>query len=147
MHRALLDIVAVMNAPNVDEEVVRAAGIPLDRALFPLLMHIERFGPIGIVDLADRVGRNYTTVSRQVAKLDDLGLVRRETNAKDRRMSVVIVSPKGQDMTDKVAVARENIGHRLMEDWQPEEVEQLVKLVTKFARGLRKLHDSSLSEE
>ena len=81
LHAALLDIMAVMNRPQRDEAMVRAAGIPLDRALFPLLVGIERFGPIGVVELADRVGRDYTTVSRQVAKLYELGLVRRQAGA------------------------------------------------------------------
>ena len=66
-----------MNRPQRDEALIREAGIPLDRALFPLLVGIERFGPIGVVELADRVGRDYTTVSRQVAKLESLGLAER----------------------------------------------------------------------
>ena len=75
LHGALLDIVSIMNRPQRDEVLIKEAGIPLDRALFPLLVLIERFGPIGVVDLAGRVGRDYTTVSRQVAKLEDLDLV------------------------------------------------------------------------
>ncbi len=71
LHGALLDIVSVMNRPQRDAELIKEAGIPLDRALFPLLVGIERFGPIGVVELADRAGRDYTTVSRQVAKLEN----------------------------------------------------------------------------
>lgn len=67
LHGALLDIVSVMNRPQRDEAMVKKAGISLDRALFPLLVMIERLGPIGVIELADRVGRDYTTVSRQVA--------------------------------------------------------------------------------
>ncbi len=65
LHAALLDIVVAMNRPQRDQMLIEAAGISLDRALFPLLVGIERFGPIGVVDMADRVGRDYTTVSRQ----------------------------------------------------------------------------------
>ena len=83
LHAALLDIVSVMNRPQRDEVLIKEAGIPLDRALFPLLVGIERFGPIGVVELADRVGRDYTTVSRQVAKLESLGLVKRQDSAAD----------------------------------------------------------------
>jgi DNA-binding MarR family transcriptional regulator len=83
--------------------MVRAAGISLDRALFPLLVVIERRGPIGVVDLADRVGRDYTTVSRQVAKLEGLGLVERQAAAADRRVSHASVTAKGKAMTDEGA--------------------------------------------
>lgn len=84
LHGALIDIVSVMNRPQRDEAMVKEAGISLDRALFPLLVMVERLGPIGVVDLADRVGRDYTTVSRQVAKLDSLGLVERQRRTSAR---------------------------------------------------------------
>ena len=72
------------------------AGIRLDRALFPLLIAIGRFGPIGVVDLAERVGRDYTTVSRQVAKLEELSLVKRRASSADRRIREAIIAPAGK---------------------------------------------------
>src|ERR1700744_4458135 len=96
LHSSVLDIVGVINRPQRDETLIQAAGIPLDRALFPLLVGIERFGPIGVVDLADRAGRDYTTVSRQVAKLESLGLVERQAGAADRRVREAIVTAKGK---------------------------------------------------
>jgi DNA-binding MarR family transcriptional regulator len=76
-----------MNRPQRDKALIKEAGIPLDRALFPLLVSADRFGPIGVVKLADRVGRDYTTVSRQVAKLESHGLVERRGNSADRRFA------------------------------------------------------------
>ena len=136
LHGALLDIVAVMNRPQRDEALIRAAGIPLDRALFPLLVGIERFGPIGVVEMADRVGRDYTTVSRQVAKLESLGLVERKGSAADRRVREVIVSPKGKAMTDLVDSARERIGRAIFATWEADDIDELVRLMRKFADAL-----------
>src|SRR5689334_2842457 len=113
LHGALLDIVAMMNRPQRDEVLIEAAGIPLDRALFPLLVGVERFGPIGVVELADRAGRDYTTVSRQVAKLEQLGLVQRQPSAADRRVREAAISPKGKAMTDLVDQARDRIGRAI----------------------------------
>lgn len=39
-----------MNRPQRDEAMIREAGIGLDRALFPLLVLIEKRGPIGVVE-------------------------------------------------------------------------------------------------
>jgi DNA-binding MarR family transcriptional regulator len=133
LHAALLDIVSVMNRPQRDEVLIKAAGIPLDRALFPLLVGIERFGPIGVVELADRVGRDYTTVSRQVAKLEDLGLVQRGGSATDRRVREAVITPKGKAMTNLVDAARERIGRAIFETWDAREIEELVRLMRKFA--------------
>lgn len=133
LHEAFIDIVSVINRPKGDEMIVREAGISLDRALFPLLIGIERRGPIGVVDLAERMGRDYTTVSRQVAKLESLGLVERHAAAADRRISEATVTAKGKTMTDAVDRARERIVGAMFATWDEHDVEELVRLVRKLA--------------
>jgi len=137
LHAALLDIVAVMNRPQRDEVLIKAAGIRLDRALFPLLVLIERFGPIGVVELADRVGRDYTTVSRQVAKLESLGLVGRQAAAGDRRVRAAVIAPKGKAMTDAVDAARDRIGRAIFRSWDKDDIDDLVRLMRRFADAVR----------
>ncbi|WP_307432104.1 MarR family winged helix-turn-helix transcriptional regulator [Labrys monachus] len=137
LHDAVLDIVAVVNRPQRDEMLIREAGIRLDRALFPLLVGIERFGPIGVVDLADRVGRDYTTVSRQVAKLESLGLVERRGSAADRRVREAAITPKGRAMTDLVDAARERIIRAILAPWDARDVDELVRLMRKFADAVK----------
>jgi DNA-binding MarR family transcriptional regulator len=137
LHDALLDIAAVLNRPQRDAALIRAAAIPLDRALFPLLVGIERFGPIGIVELADRVGRDHTTVSRQVARLEELDLVARRAGAQDRRVREAVIRPKGKAMTDRVDAARERIGRAIFKTWDPRDVDELVRLMRKFADAVK----------
>jgi DNA-binding MarR family transcriptional regulator len=136
LHDALIDIVSVINRPQRDELMVREAGISLDRALFPLLVVVERRGPIGVVDLADRIGRDYTTVSRQIAKLESLGLVARQAGAGDRRVREAVVTAAGKAMTDRVDAARERFGHIVFENWDERDVRELVRLMRKFADGI-----------
>ena len=136
LHDALLTIVSVMNRPQRDEMLIREAGIPLDRALFPLLVGIERLGPIGVVDLADRAGRDHTTVSRQVAKLESLGLVARRESAADRRVREAVVTDKGKATVALVDAARERVGRAVFESWDAEEFDTLVRLMGKLADAL-----------
>jgi DNA-binding MarR family transcriptional regulator len=136
LHGAVLDIVSAMNRPQRDDILIKAAGIRLDRALFPLLVGIQRFGPIGVVDLADRVGRDYTTVSRQVAKLEGLGLIMRQGSLSDRRVREAAIAPKGKAMTDFIDAAREKLAGAIFETWDPHEVEELTRLMRKFADAL-----------
>jgi DNA-binding MarR family transcriptional regulator len=136
LHGAMLDIVSAMNRPQRDEALIKEAGIALDRALFPLLVGIQRFGPIGVVELADRVGRDYTTVSRQVAKLESLALVRRQGSVADRRVREAVVTPKGKAMTDLVDAARDRIGRAIFETWEVRDVDALVRLMRRFADAL-----------
>lgn len=137
LHDAMIDIASVMNRPERDEGMVRDAGIALDRAMFPLLVVIERRGPIGIVELADGVGRDYTTVSRQVAKLESLGLVERRKGEADRRVHKAVIAPKGKAMTDKVDTVRERNARAIFEAWDAHEVDDLVRLMRKLADAMR----------
>ncbi len=136
LHGALLDIVAIMNRPQRDEALIKEAGIRLDRALFPLLVSVERFGPIGVVELADRIGRDYTTVSRQVAKLESLGLIERRVNDADHRVRDAVVTPKGKALTDMIDAARDRIGRSIFERWSAQDIEELTRLMRKFADAL-----------
>lgn len=137
LHEAMLDIVSVMNRPQRDEALIKEAGIALDRALFPLLVGVGRFGPIGVVELADRVGRDYTTVSRQVAKLESLGLVDRRGSAADRRVREAVITRRGKAMTDLVDAARERIGRAIFETWDTHDIDELVRLMRKFADAVK----------
>jgi DNA-binding MarR family transcriptional regulator len=126
-------------APPCEVDGEREAG----RALFPLLVGIERRGPIGVVDLADRMGRDYTTVSRQVAKLESLGLVKRHASEADRRVSEATVTPSGKAMTDAVDRARERIVGGMFATWDDQDVEDLVRLMRKLADAMIAPGDSS----
>lgn len=137
LHGSLVEIVGVMNRPQRDEAMVREAGISLDRALFPLLVLVERLGPIGVVELADRVGRDYTTVSRQVAKLESLGLILRQASAVDRRVRESVITEKGKVMTDRVDEARERMGVSIFSTWNEGDFENLVRLMRKFAEDIK----------
>ncbi|WP_218586104.1 MULTISPECIES: MarR family transcriptional regulator [unclassified Pseudomonas] len=126
-----------MNRPQRDEAMVREAGISLEGALFPLLVLVERLGPIGVVELADRVGRDYTTVSRQVAKLEGLALVDRQANANDRRVRETVITEKGKVMTDRIDEARERLGQAIFATWDDQDVDDLVRLMRRFADELK----------
>lgn len=134
------EIVGILDAgvqPLASRRRVQEAGITLDRALFPLLVMVERLGPIGVVDLADRVGRDYTTVSRQVAKLDALGLVERRGGAGERRVREATITPKGKAMSELVDEARERIAKRIFAKWPQRDVEDLARLMRKFADDIQ----------
>lgn len=127
-----------MNRPQRDEAIIREAGITLERAQFPLLVLIERFGPIGVVELADRVGRDYTTVSRQVAKLEEQELISRRESAADRRIREAVISKKGKAMTDRVDEARKRIGFAIFSEWDEHDLDELVRLMRKFADDIQR---------
>jgi DNA-binding MarR family transcriptional regulator len=136
LHEALIDLVGFFNRPQNDAVLLREAGVSLDRALFPLLVLIQRRGPLGVGELADRVGRDYTTVSRQMAKLDSLGLVTRRAGKTDRRVTEAVVTDKGQAMSEVLDAARERLAGAALAGWSKDDLEELTRLLRRFVDNL-----------
>jgi DNA-binding MarR family transcriptional regulator len=139
LHRSLMEIVAVINRPERDDEVLKLAGLSLERALFPLLVHIGTVGPIGVVELAERVGRDYTTVSRQVARLEELGLIERRASALDKRVREAFITPEGQIATNAIDRARTVLAIEIFKVWDQADFDQLNRLLRQLADGMNRI--------
>ncbi len=134
LHHTLVDLVGLMNRPQRDSALLEEAGVSLDRALFPLLIAIERRGPIGIVELAELVGRDYTTVSRQVTKLDGLDLINRHLSKSDNRMRKAGITAKGKEITSAIDAARGRLATALFAKWSKRDLRDLARLMRRFCR-------------
>lgn len=133
LHEALLDLTGVLNQPQPDAALIALAGVDLDRALFPLLVRVARRGPLAIGALAELCGRDYSTVSRQISKLESLGLVAREADAADARVTNAAITKKGEVMTRALDRARDNRMTSLLAEWDSDEIAELARLLRKLA--------------
>jgi len=133
IHAVLLQLNGYMNRPDLDQAFLARAGVKLDRALFPLLTRIGLYHPISVVELASLVGRNHSTVSRQSAKLEALGLVQRQTAKGDLRVRLLEPSASGWKMLDQFAGARRKFVNKRLGDWTVEERAALLDLLRRFS--------------
>jgi DNA-binding MarR family transcriptional regulator len=133
IHAVLLQLNGYMNRPDLDQAFLRRAGVKLDRALFPLLTRIGLYHPISVVELAGLVGRNHSTVSRQSAKLEALGLVQRRAAKGDLRVRLLEPSVSGRKMLDQFASARRTFVNKRLGDWTDEERATLLDLLRRFS--------------
>jgi DNA-binding MarR family transcriptional regulator len=139
LHTALMDIVGMFNSPRFDDILLEEAGVSLDRALFPLLVRIDVLGPISVVELADQVGRDHSTVSRQVAKLQAQGYVVRTPRPGDQRVRAASITPQGKDIARTLAAARERLFRRVMGGWSEEDRLALARLNSKLAESMKRV--------
>jgi|SRR5580700_378522 DNA-binding MarR family transcriptional regulator len=133
LREALLDLTGVLNRPQPDVALIALSGVKLDRALFPLLVRVDRRGPLAIGELAELCGRDYSTVSRQISKLEGLGLVGRQVDVADARVTNAMITKKGRVMTRALDRARERLMTELLADWDKKQVAQLARLLRKLA--------------
>jgi DNA-binding MarR family transcriptional regulator len=97
---------------------------------------IQRRGPLGVGKLDEWVGRDYTTVSRQVAKLEELDLVARRTSKTDARVTEAVVTEKGQAISDMLDGARERLARNALAGWSRDDLAEFARLLRRFADSL-----------
>jgi DNA-binding MarR family transcriptional regulator len=142
LRSAVGDLVALVNQSPLGGRLVREAKLPLDPALLRIAGAVYRFGPIGLVDLAERAGRDHTTVSRQVAKLEALGLVERRQSAADKRVSEVALTAKGRRTGEMLFAAQEKVMAPILAKWSDKDLGELTRLLRRLTEDLAALKDS-----
>jgi DNA-binding MarR family transcriptional regulator len=145
IHAVLLQLNGYMNRPDLDQAFLARAGVKLDRALFPLLTRIGLYHPISVVELASLVGRNHSTVSRQAARLETLGLVQRRTAKGDQRVRLLEPSTDGRKMLDQFANARRRFLNQRLGDWTDDERTALLDLLRRFSATIANLEATAAS--
>jgi DNA-binding MarR family transcriptional regulator len=133
---ALLDLMGFLSSPKRDDVLLNEAGVNLDRALFPLLVRLARSGPLSVAGLADQVGRDHTTISRQLAKLESLGLIARPVGGADRRVRAAALTRAGDKIVRAISAARRRLLSRALAKWTPEDRAALAKLNRRFVDAL-----------
>ena len=144
---ALIDLVGCMNSPRQDDVLLREAGVSLDRALFPLLVRISVAASIGVAELAEQAGRDASTVSRQIARLEELGLVSRQPGRKDLRIREARITGAGFNTIHAITAARRRLLDQLLSNWTREERESLPKLLRKLADEMKGRQGTEPAEE
>jgi len=142
LRSAVGDLVAVVNQSPLGGRLAREAKLPPDPALLRIAGVVYRFGPIGLVDLAERAGRDHTTISRQVAKLEELGLVERRPSPTDGRVSEVALTAKGRRTGEMFFAAQEKVVAPILDKWSEKDLADLVRLTRRLVVDLKALKDS-----
>ncbi|MBS0222629.1 MAG: MarR family transcriptional regulator [Proteobacteria bacterium] len=132
----MVDLIGFLNSPQRDDALLHEAGVRLDRALFPLLVALGARGALGVVELADLVGRDHTTVSRQLAKLQSLALVERHEGDADRRKRAAQLTNEGRNIVRAITLARRRLLSRVLADWSESDRAALADMSRRFADAL-----------
>ena len=112
----------------------------MDRAAYLLLNRLDREGPMGVKALAEAMGIDSSTVTRQVAPLVDTGLVKRTSHPEDGRAVVLALSPRGRGRLEEVRDSRRRLMAQVTEEWTTQEREVFTDLLVRFNTALADWH-------
>ncbi|MFZ5668045.1 MAG: MarR family winged helix-turn-helix transcriptional regulator [Pseudomonadota bacterium] len=132
LHQALIAVSDQVNRLDLDARLLADSGVKLDRALFPLLSRIAMNPRMNVSDLANLVGRDHSTVSRQVVKLEKLGLLTRTSDPDDQRSLHLSVSEAGEGLLARVgAVVRRRMEEHFA-GWDVADRDRLIELMARM---------------
>jgi DNA-binding MarR family transcriptional regulator len=109
----------------------------LDRSSYVLARTLATEAPVSINGLAELVGLDATTVTRQVATMETEGLVRRKRHPQDRRVSLVELTALGRRRMGAVRAARESRITELVGDWSDHDRAAFGRLLGRFNESIR----------
>lgn len=133
---SLVELIGFFSAPQRVELLLREADVDLDRALFPLLVCLAMRGPLSIAALSDQIGRDHTTISRQLSKLESLGLIARHSGADDKRIRTISLTPAGEEIAKAVTAARRRLLSLALAGWSETDLADLARLNRRFVGAL-----------
>ena len=108
----------------------------LDSAAYGLLSSLDREGPLRVTDLAATVGVGKPTVSRQIALLTDLGLVRKEADPHDGRAHNVTLTDSGTEHVASLRVHRHEFFRDRLADLTPDDVHALASYLGRLNEAM-----------
>lgn len=102
------------------------------------LVEIGTKGEISLVDLADGLGLDASTLSRTIQGLFALGLVDRRTNAQDRRYVDISLTAQGGRVFEEIENRYNDYFSRVIEFLPADRLEEILENINLFADAVRR---------
>lgn len=119
-------------ARALSSDIAREVHPELDGMAYVLLRTVAEAGQLRASELAAVYGVDKSSISRQVRRLEDLGLLRRSSDTEDARALLLVLTEEGAGRLEHARRARTaRLGGRLA-DWEPGEVAALAGLLRRF---------------
>ncbi|MGC4961485.1 MarR family winged helix-turn-helix transcriptional regulator [Gordonia sp. DT218] len=109
----------------------KTADGEFETAAFKGLFHLARES-MRSRELAEGLNADPSTVSRHVAQLVELGLVRREADPADGRATLLVITDAGRERVEAMRMVRRTAMDDAMSDWTDDELATLVRLLSRF---------------
>jgi hypothetical protein len=112
IEESIVLIVREATLPRVQERFVSHSGVALERAAYGVLREVSEQGSVRLTELANLIGLDLSTVSRQVKGLESLSLLTRKDDPIDRRAMYVTLTERRVGPTAQRAILIRRGGRR-----------------------------------
>ncbi len=133
----LAQVIRHARLPRVHRRVMSDSRVFIDRGSYATLFNIDVLEHGSMSDLAAEMLLDLSTVSRQVRRLVETGLVEREPDPEDRRVTLLRTTPEGHDIARRITLAWQTAFDESLADWDAAAVEDLAEQLDRLAVSLR----------
>ncbi|AKG34466.1 MarR family winged helix-turn-helix transcriptional regulator [Paenibacillus durus] len=108
----------------------------LDRSSYTLLCHLSKHGNIGVKALAEGLGLDTSTISRQTSVLEQKGYIERIPDPQDGRSSYFQITEAGSRKLAEARKIRLDRYEQIFKDWSPQECRTFGDMLARLNRTL-----------
>ncbi|HKU09780.1 MarR family winged helix-turn-helix transcriptional regulator [Sinomonas sp.] len=123
-------------ARAVSHAISRSLHPEVEPGAYGLLMLLQREGPMRVTEIAALIGIGKPSVSRQVALLEQLGLVTKADDPDDRRAQRVALSPAGVAEVQELRSRRLSFFREALGSWDLTDLSQLAGYFSRVNEAL-----------
>lgn len=120
-------------AAAAQADLARRVHADLDASAFPLVAVIGDESGIRATELAQRFGIGRATISRQLARLEQLGLIQRVTDPSDSRGQLLSLTALGEEQLASTRSGRLAHYEQVFQDWDDADLERLAELLARYS--------------
>ena len=136
VERALGNLFRLSRNFRFQEAVHRRSGFAVDRASYGVLARVGELQPVRLSDLAHVLGVDVSTTSRQVATLEQRGLLMRAADPDDGRAVLLALTEPGEHYLKQLSAAWHEIVAESLIDWHPREIAKFATMIDRFVTTL-----------
>lgn len=118
------------------ERLSRAVHPDLEPSAYPLLVRIAQAPGIRAGELARLIGIGRGTMSRQLARLEHLGLIERQADPQDSRGQLIRLTDAGEEQMRQARRARRDYLAAALTDWSEDDRGVLADQLARLNRDL-----------
>lgn len=133
IEQAVVTIVREFSLPSTQDRLIAAAGVSVERAGFGVLVCVSERDGARVSELAQLLGVDTSTASRQVTALEHAGFVRRVDDPLDGRAVCVKLTADGTGIFDALHQVRHRFFRELLAGWPPADVVLMAALLDRLA--------------
>ena len=133
----LLIYEAAQDIKNFAEKILKPCGLTLEQ--FHLLKNMSREAGMSQRELGDLVSKSPANITRILDRLESKSLVKRLDSPKDRRTTVVLLTPQGQAQVQEVSSIFESFSSGLTSGITNDEQEMTRKILSRLRSNLQSM--------